>query len=156
MVAGRAHEASAITFREAKEGSLEAHNFSSKASMTLTHSKNEKKWDTTLVATAKSLAKLMFSIGTTTFKVTEEKMEESEEEDTSIEEKVERNKKRVAIKGMGMLDHNNSKAMLSETGEEDQDMSEEKPKDSEPKESKENKFEGSDDEMKRAGADLTA
>ncbi len=43
LVAGRAPEASAITFKEAKEGLLEAHNFSSKVSITSTHSKNEKK-----------------------------------------------------------------------------------------------------------------
>jgi hypothetical protein len=85
MVAGRAHKPSATAFREAKEGSLEAHNFSLKALITLTHSKNKKKKDATLVAMAKSLVKLVFSIGTTTSKVTKEEMEESKEEDTSNE-----------------------------------------------------------------------
>jgi hypothetical protein len=64
MVEGRAHKALVITFGEAKEGLLEAHNFSLKALITWTHSKNKKKWDATLVAMAKSLAKLVFSIGT--------------------------------------------------------------------------------------------
>jgi hypothetical protein len=40
MVAGKAHEASAITYGEAKEGALEAHNFSSSASITTTHSRS--------------------------------------------------------------------------------------------------------------------
>jgi hypothetical protein len=43
MVSGWAQEASVITFGEAKEGLVEAHNFSSKALITLTHSKNKKK-----------------------------------------------------------------------------------------------------------------
>jgi hypothetical protein len=121
LVAGRVHKASAITFGEAKEGLLEAHNFSSKALITLTLSKNKKTQDTTLVATAKSLAKLVFSIRTTTLKVTKEEMEESNEEDTSNEEKVKRNEKRVAIEGMGILNRNNSKEMPSKTGEEDKE-----------------------------------
>jgi hypothetical protein len=38
MVSGQAHKASAITFGEAKEGSMEAHNFPLIASVTSTHS----------------------------------------------------------------------------------------------------------------------
>jgi hypothetical protein len=56
----------------------------------------------------------------------------------------------------GMLNCNNSKAILFETREEDKDMPEEKSEESKSRESKKNKFKGSDDEMKRAGADLTA
>ncbi len=43
MVAGKAHEASAITYGEAREGAMEAHNFSLSASITTTHSRNKKK-----------------------------------------------------------------------------------------------------------------
>jgi hypothetical protein len=57
---------------------------------------------------------------------------------------------------MGLLNCNNSKAILFKTGEEDKDMSEEKSKESKSKESKENKCEQSEDDMKRGGADLTA
>ncbi len=66
MVLGRAHEASAITFGEAEEGSMEAHNFSLVASVTSTHSVNEKKRDTKTVASVKSLTKPVVSISTTT------------------------------------------------------------------------------------------
>jgi hypothetical protein len=39
LVTGKEYEASAITFGEAKEGSMEAHNFLSAASITSTHTK---------------------------------------------------------------------------------------------------------------------
>jgi hypothetical protein len=45
MVAGRVHDASAITFGEAKEGSMEAYNFSFVQLVTSMHSVNEKKKD---------------------------------------------------------------------------------------------------------------
>jgi hypothetical protein len=120
MVSGRVHEASAITFGEAKEGLVEAHNFSSKASITSTHSKNKKKWDAKSVALVKSLATLLFSIGTTTLKVTKEDTDKSKETENSIRDKdqVQRNKKRVAIEGMEMLTSTNNKIMTTKTGEE--------------------------------------
>jgi hypothetical protein len=43
LEAGKVHEASAITFRGAKEGVVEAHNFSLHASITTIHTQNEKK-----------------------------------------------------------------------------------------------------------------
>ncbi len=43
LVAGKAHEASAITFGEGKEGAVEAHNFSSQALITTIHTQNKKK-----------------------------------------------------------------------------------------------------------------
>ncbi len=58
MVLERAHKASGITFGEAKEGSMEAHNFSLMLLVTLTHSQNEKKQEAKTVASVKSLAKL--------------------------------------------------------------------------------------------------
>jgi hypothetical protein len=45
LVAGKAHEASAITYGEAKEGAVVAHSFSSKASVTTIHSSNKRKRD---------------------------------------------------------------------------------------------------------------
>ncbi len=68
-MAGKAHNASAITYREAKEGAVEAHNFSSKASVTTIHSSNKRKRDARTVASAKTLAKSVYSINTS--KVTE-------------------------------------------------------------------------------------
>jgi hypothetical protein len=58
MVAGKAHEATAITYGEAREGAMEAHNFSSNASITTTHSKNKKKRDAKSVASKKSLSQI--------------------------------------------------------------------------------------------------
>ncbi len=75
------HEASAITFGEAKEGAVKAHNFSLQASITTIHTRNQKKLDAALVASAKTLTKTVFSIGTTTSKVTKDNMEDSKEED---------------------------------------------------------------------------
>jgi hypothetical protein len=112
MVAGKAHEASAITYGEAREGLMEAHNFLSAALITSIHTRNKMKRDASLVATAKSLAKSVFSIGTTTLKVTEDKMEESEEEEDSKSEQIESNQERVTIDGIGMLNSGDNKAML--------------------------------------------
>jgi hypothetical protein len=75
--ASRGYKASAIMFGEAKEGAVEAHNFSSSASVTTINSKNMV--DSGSVATAKTLAKLIFSMSTS--KVTSEGSEEEMEED---------------------------------------------------------------------------
>ena len=48
----RMHEASAITYGDAREGSMEAHNFSSAALIMSIHTRNEKKRDASSVATA--------------------------------------------------------------------------------------------------------
>ena len=74
MVAGKAHEASTIPYGEVKEGAVKAHNFSSNASVTMIHSSNERKRYIKSVATAKTLAKLVYSIDTS--KVTEDETEE--------------------------------------------------------------------------------
>jgi hypothetical protein len=84
MVAGRAHDASAITFGEVKEGSMEAYNFSLVQLVSSTHSVNKKKKDAKTVASVKSLAKLVFSIGTATSKVTKkDDMDDSKGNDSS-------------------------------------------------------------------------
>ncbi len=103
LVVGKAHKASAITYREAKKGAVEAHNFSSKASVTMIHSSNERKRDTKSVATAKTLAKPVYSINTS--KVTEDG---TEDENTSKEEESDHNgnpgtSKKIAIEGMQVL-----------------------------------------------------
>ncbi len=74
MVAGKAHKASAITYGEAKEAAVEAHILSSKASVTMIHLSNKRKRDASSVATAKMLAKLVYSIDTS--KVTEDRTED--------------------------------------------------------------------------------
>jgi hypothetical protein len=81
LVAGKAHKATAITFGKAKEGAVEAHNFSLQASIITTHTHNKKKWGSALVATARMLSKSVFSIGTSngTSKVTEDDLEGSKE-----------------------------------------------------------------------------
>jgi hypothetical protein len=104
LVAGRAHKAFTIIFGEAKEGAMEAHNFSLQASITTIHMQNEKKQDATSVASAtRTLAKSVFSIGTSILKVTEDDMDESEEEDDSKDGRPQNKKPRIAMEGMRML-----------------------------------------------------
>ncbi len=64
LVAGKAHKVSTITFGEAKEGAMGAHNFSLQTSITIVHTQNKKKQDAKLVASARTLAQLVFRIGT--------------------------------------------------------------------------------------------
>jgi hypothetical protein len=75
LVAGKAHEASAIAYGEAKEGAVKDHNFSSKASVTTIHLSNKRKRDAKTVASAKMLAKSVYSINTS--KVTEDGTEDN-------------------------------------------------------------------------------
>ena len=63
-----------------------------------------------MVATAKSLAKSVFSIRTTTLKVTEDEMEESEEEEYSESKQIKSNQEWVTIDGIGMLNSDENKA----------------------------------------------
>jgi hypothetical protein len=94
---------------------MEAHNFSLQASITTIHAQNKMKQDTKSVALARTLVQLVFSIETCTSKVTEDDMDESNEEDDSKEE----NKEQAVLEGMQMLSGKTSKAMLLETGKED-------------------------------------
>ncbi len=115
MVVGKAHKASAITYRESKEGAVEAHNFSSKASVTTIHLSNERKIDAKSVMTAKTLAKSVYSIDTS--KVTEDG---TEDENTGKEEESEDNgnpgvSKKIAIEDMQVLVGTKKAAMLFET-----------------------------------------
>jgi hypothetical protein len=98
---------------------VEAQNFSSQAPITTIHTQNEKKQDARSIASARTLAKSVFSIGTTTSKFAEDNMDESKEEDNSKKGSPTNTEQRVAIKGMGMLSGKKSKAMLFETGKEE-------------------------------------
>jgi hypothetical protein len=109
-----------------------------------------------LVATAKSLAKSVFSIRTTMLKVTEDKMEESKEQEYGENEQIESNQERVTIDGIGMLNSNKNKAMLLETGETDKGMTGNNSNKKESRNFEESEFKESADEMRRAGAALIA
>ena len=97
--ASRGYKASAIMFGEANEGAVEAHNFSSSASVTTIHSKNMGKSGS--LATEKTLAKSVFSMGTS--KVTSDGSEEEMEEDNKSDSDTGSEKPEVAIEGMQML-----------------------------------------------------
>jgi hypothetical protein len=87
MAIGKIHNASTITLGKAKEGSMEAYNFSSVQLVTSTHSTNEKKKAAKTNASVRSLAKFVYSIDTGTSKVTaedtDEEMDNSEDESSS-------------------------------------------------------------------------
>jgi hypothetical protein len=152
FVAKKAHKATLITFGKAKEGAVETHNFLLQASITTTHTHNKKKRYTVLVATARTLTKSVFSIGTLnrTSKVTEDDLEGRKEEDKSMEEMPEREEKRIAIEGMKMLA--GSKAILFKTslvkrGRDKSKMDKE--------EEEEQEFDDFDVEMKKLCIELT-
>ena len=129
--------------------------FLSTASITSTHTVNKKKRDASSVATAKSLAKSVFSIETSTSKVTEDDMEECKDKDSKDELK-KASKEQVTFKGMEMLCRGDSKAMTFNTGEEDKHMAGSESKDNKSGKSEENEFKDSEDDMRREGAALTA
>ncbi len=79
LVANNVYDASTISFREAKEGAMEAYNFSSSALITTIHSKN--RMDKS-VATTKTLAQSLFSIKMGTSKVTDG---DNEDKDSNAE-----------------------------------------------------------------------
>jgi hypothetical protein len=106
------HKAPTIIFREAKEGAIEAHIFLLQVSITTIYTQNKKKRDAKSIASARTLAKSVFSIGTMTSKVTEDDMDESKEEDDSKEECPKNKEQRVVIKGMGMLSGEKNNTML--------------------------------------------
>ncbi len=98
--ASKEYDTSAIMFGEAKEGAIEAHNFSSSASITMIHSKNMS--NSRSVAMEKMLAKSVFSIATS--KVTSEGLDEEMDKDNdSNSDAGSATKPGVAIEGMQML-----------------------------------------------------
>ena len=89
-------------FGEAKEGAVEVHNFSSSMSITTIHSKNEN--DSKSVVSQKTLAKSVFSVGTS--KITSDGSDEketSEDEGFDCEEESTAKSLAVEIEGMHML-----------------------------------------------------
>ncbi len=98
--ASKGYNASAIMFGEAKEGAVEAHNFSSSASITTIHLKNMS--NSRSVAMEKMLAKSVFSIATS--KVTSEGSEEEMDKDNDSDSNAgSATKPGVTIEGMQML-----------------------------------------------------
>jgi hypothetical protein len=95
--ASKGYNTLAIMFGEAKEGTVEAYNFSSSASIMMLHSKNMS--DSRSVTTEKMLAKSVFSI--TTSKVTSDGLEEEREEENDSDYNAgPATKPGVAIEGM--------------------------------------------------------
>ncbi len=86
-------------FSEAKEGAVEAHNFSFKASITTIHSKNMN--DSRTVATERTLATSVFSMATS--KVTSDGLEEEMDEDNDPDDDGGAEQSGVAIEGMHIL-----------------------------------------------------
>ncbi len=126
-MAGKAHKASGIKYGEAKEGAVKAHNFSSKASVTTIHSSNKRKRDARTVASAKMLAKSVYSIDAS--KVTEDRTEDKKngkEEESGNDGNPGANI-RVAIEGMQIIVGKQKKAMRTKTElmEEEEDYDEE-------------------------------
>jgi len=89
-------------FGEAKEGAVEAHDFSSSMSITTTHSKNENNSES--VVSQKTLAKLVFSVGTSKITSDGSGEEETDEDDGSdYKEEGAAKSSGVEIEGMQML-----------------------------------------------------
>jgi hypothetical protein len=157
LIVGRAHNVSVITFGEAKEGSMEAYNFSLVQSVTSTHLVNKKKKDAKTVASVKSLAKLVFSIGTAISKVTkEDNMDDSKGNDSSNgkEEGSKKDGKTIAIEGMGILTEKGGKPKATKTRTEDDEVMKGAGSKARKAEDKAGKYQD-DKEMATAGADLT-
>jgi hypothetical protein len=95
----KGYDASAIMFGEAKEGAVEAHNFSFEASVTTIHSKNMD--DSRTVATESTLAKSVFSLATS--KVTSDSSAEELDDDSDLDDDRGTEKSDVAIERMHML-----------------------------------------------------
>jgi hypothetical protein len=157
MVTGKAHDASAITFGKAKEGSMEAYNFSLVQSVTSTHLVTRSKKAAKTDALVKSLAKSVFSINTGTSKVTKDNDTADSEKESSSDSKEDGSqpgKKAVAIKGMGILIGQDDEHKATKTGKEkDKVMKGAGSKDSKAEDNEE-EFQDNK-EMVKAGADLT-
>ncbi len=157
MVAKGAHNMSAITFGEAKEGSMEAYNFSLVQLVTLTHSVNKKKKDAKMVVSVKSLAKSVFSIDTATSKVTKEDDMDDSKGNSSSDGKEEGSKKdgkTIAIEGREILTGKGGKPKATKTRTEDDEVMKGAGSKASEAEDKAGKYQDNE-EMAKAGADLT-
>jgi hypothetical protein len=101
LIALHGYDAAAITYGKAKEGAVEAHNFSAALSVTSLHSAKEKGVKETPAPTP-ILAQLVYSIGTSRVaNDCKEKSDEDEEDDNGSSDS-----KHVAIDGMDILQSN--------------------------------------------------
>jgi hypothetical protein len=114
LVATQGYNAAAITYGEAKEGAVEACNFSTVLSVTSTHSAKGKESEEKSV-TAQTLVKLVYSIGMSS-RVTKDWDDESDKEKGDDKADGSSESKQVMIDGMDIL-HSNGKhrAMLFST-----------------------------------------
>jgi len=113
-IIGKGHDASEIMFREAKEGAVEAHNFSSSMSITTIHSKNVN--GSKSVASQKMLAKSVFSVGTSKITSNGSDEEETDQDEGSDYEGSATKTSAVEIEGVQMLTREQSKNKSSGTG----------------------------------------
>jgi hypothetical protein len=114
-IVGKGHDASKIMFGEAKEGAMEAHNFSSSMSIITIHSKNV--CDRKSVASQKMLAKSVFSMGTPKITSNGSDKEETDEEEGSDYKGSATKTSAVEIERMQMLTRDQSKNKSSGTGQ---------------------------------------
>ena len=117
-IVGKGHDASEIMFGEAKEGAVEAHNFSSSMSITTLHSKNVN--NSKSVASQKMPENSVFSMGTS--KITSNGLGEEEmDEDKGSDYKESATKtSAVEIEGMQMLTREQSKNKSNVTGQKEE------------------------------------
>ena len=112
LVALRGYNAAAITYGKAKEGAIEAHNFSAASSITSLHSAREKGAEEGPGPTP-TLAQLVYSIGTS--RVTKESDNESDGEEDGNAEEGNSSNQQVAINGMDIVRGDRKGAMLFST-----------------------------------------
>jgi hypothetical protein len=111
-LASRGHNAAAITYGEAKEGAIEAHNFS--AALSITSLRSAKKGDkdaTKLQAKNRTLEQSVYSI---TSKVTNES-EEKLDNDEALSEDGSEGRQELTFDGMEIVKGNNSQAAMTFT-----------------------------------------
>ena len=105
----RGHDAAAITFGEAKEGAIEAHNFSAALSPTsLCSAKGRGRGARESPAPNPTLAQSVYSIGTSKVTNESEEISDDEEEDTDIGSE----NKQVAIDGMDIVTGNDEQGAM--------------------------------------------
>jgi len=117
-IAGKGHDTSKIMFGEVKEGAVEAHNFSSSMSITTIHSKNVN--DSKSVASQKTLAKSVFSMGTSKITSYGSDEEETDKDEDSDYKGNATKTSAVEIEGMQMLTREQSKNKSSVTGQKEE------------------------------------
>jgi len=114
-IIGKGHDASEIMFGEAKEGAVEAHNFSSSMSITTIHLKNVN--NSKSVASQKTLTKSVFSVGTSKITSDGSDEEETDKDEGSDYEGSAPKTSAVEIEGIQMLTREQSKNKSSVTGQ---------------------------------------